>query len=97
LAAVFELIRETNRLLDGGKLAPGQARSLADWLADVHSVLALEPEAASLPAEVQTLLGLRAQARASKDWKASDSIRDQIATLGWTVKDTKDGQKAIRL
>ncbi|TSA30610.1 MAG: cysteine--tRNA ligase [Verrucomicrobiaceae bacterium] len=97
LAAVFELIRETNRLLDGGNLAPGQAKSLADWLTGVHSVLALEPEAASLPAEVQALLGLRAQARASKDWKASDSIRDQIATLGWMVKDTKDGQKAIRL
>jgi cysteinyl-tRNA synthetase len=96
-AAVFELIRETNRLLDGGQLAPGQAKSLADWLTGVHSVLALEPEAASLPAEVQMLLGLRSQARASKDWKASDSIRDQIESLGWTVKDTKDGQKATRL
>lgn len=97
LAAVFELIRETNRRLDEGDLTPGQAKSLADWLVGVHSVLALEPEAASLPAEVQTLLGLRSQARASKDWKASDSIRDQIASLGWAVKDTKDGQKATRL
>ena len=97
LAAVFELIRETNRLLDGGSLTAGQAKSLAVWLGGVYSVLALEPEAEPLPFEVENLLSLRAQARASKDWKASDSIRDQIASLGWTVKDTKDGQKVTRI
>lgn len=97
LASVFELIRETNRRLDEGHLTAGQAKSLADWLTSVHSVLALEPDRESIPSEVERLLDQRALARASKDWKASDSLRDQIASLGWMVKDTKDGQKTARL
>jgi len=96
LAAVFDLIRETNRRLDAGKLSAEQAQSLVGWLRGVHSVLALEPEPESIPAKVEALLTQRAQARAAKDWKAGDALRDQIAALGWTVKDTKDGQKLIR-
>jgi cysteinyl-tRNA synthetase len=33
----------------------------------------------------------REAARRAKDWKQSDALRDQIVTLGWIVKDTKDG------
>jgi cysteinyl-tRNA synthetase len=93
LAAVFETVRETNRLLDAGQLSAGQARTLADWFQGVLSVLAVEPEPEALPADVADLLARRAAARAAKDWKASDTLREQIAALGWTVKDTKDGQK----
>ena len=35
----------------------------------------------------------RQEARAAKDWKQSDVLRDQIAALGWVVKDTKEGPK----
>jgi cysteinyl-tRNA synthetase len=35
----------------------------------------------------------RQQVRAAKDWKTSDQLRDEIAALGWIVKDTKDGPK----
>jgi cysteinyl-tRNA synthetase len=37
--------------------------------------------------------GARAAARAGKEWKRSDELRDRITALGWTVKDTKDGQR----
>jgi cysteinyl-tRNA synthetase len=97
LAAVFELIRETNRRLDAGEIFAGQAKSLVNWLQRVHSVLALEPDPEAIPTEVDTLLAQRAQARTTKDWKASDALRDQIAAFGWTVKDTKDGQKLLRI
>ncbi len=93
LAAVFEVIRETNRRLDSGSLTAGQAAGLRQWLAGVQSVLALEPEGSTVPAAVNELLALRAEARAAKDWAASDALRDRIAELGWLVKDTKDGQK----
>jgi cysteinyl-tRNA synthetase len=63
----------------------------------VDGVLALQPDAgAAIPQEVEELLAARAAARAAKEWKKSDEIRDQIAVLGWTVKDTKDGQKILR-
>jgi hypothetical protein len=46
--------------------------------------------------EVLTLLDSRLQARAQKNWSESDRIRDRIAALGWTVQDTKDGQKLVK-
>ena len=97
LAVLFETLRESNRRMDQGELTPPQARGLLHWLARVHSVLALEPDAlASLPPDVEKLVAERAAARAAKEWKKSDEIRDQIAAFGWTVKDTKDGQKILR-
>jgi GT2 family glycosyltransferase len=42
--------------------------------------------------EVQQLVARRAQARADKDYAASDELRDAIAALGWVVRDTADGQ-----
>ena len=34
---------------------------------------------------------LIAKAKANKDWATSDMIRDNLAALGFEVKDTKDG------
>jgi cysteinyl-tRNA synthetase len=97
LAVLFETLRESNRSMDEGRLTPPQARGLLAWLARVDGVLALQPDAgAAIPQEVEELLTARAAARAAKEWKKSDEIRDQIAVLGWTVKDTKDGQKILR-
>ncbi|MCX6959274.1 MAG: cysteine--tRNA ligase [Verrucomicrobia bacterium] len=101
LAVLFETLRESNRRMDqtdGEKLTPAQARGFLQWLARVDGVLALEPDASAavIPAEVEELVDARAAAREAKEWKKSDAIRDQIAALGWTVKDTKDGQKILR-
>ena len=40
---------------------------------------------------VDMVLDLRAKAKAAKDWATSDLIRDELAALGFEVKDTKDG------
>jgi cysteinyl-tRNA synthetase len=93
LAAVFEIIRETNRRMDSASLRPAEAVTLLKWLEGVNSVLALEPDDEKIPAAVEELLVRRAEARASKDWKLSDTLRDEILAIGWMVKDTKDGQK----
>src|SRR5512142_77678 len=47
-------------------------------------------------AEVLALVDQRQQARAGKHWAESDRLREQIAALGWTVQDTKDGQKLVK-
>lgn len=93
LGALFDVIRETNRLFDIGSLTPGQAQSLREWRDRINTVLAFQAEETGIPAEVQEILDRRAAARANKDWKASDELRDQLLELGWQVKDTKDGQK----
>jgi hypothetical protein len=43
------------------------------------------------PAAVRALAEERAAARAAKDFAASDRLRDEIADLGWTVRDGADG------
>ena len=97
LAVLFEMLRESNRLMDEERLTPSQARGLLNWLARVDGVLALEPDAVIIiPAEVEELLAERAVAREAKEWKKSDEIRDQIAVFGWLVKDTKDGQRVSK-
>lgn len=96
LGAVFNLVRESNKALDEKILTPGQASQLlADW-SRINRVLALEREADVVPAEVLALVQEREKARAAKEWKRSDELRDQIAALGWIVKDTKDGSKLTR-
>ena len=42
-------------------------------------------------AVVDMLLAQRQQAKADKNWALSDKIRDELAALGFEVKDTKDG------
>lgn len=96
LGALFELVRESNRLLDSGQFSPGQARSLLAWLQRINSVLELAAEEEGVSAEVQVLVEQRAQARMNKEWALSDTLRDEIARLGWIVKDTKDGQKLTK-
>ena len=56
-----------------------------------------EPEEDTTPPEVLELASQREQARADKDFSASDTLRDEIRALGYEVKDTTDGQKVIPL
>lgn len=44
-----------------------------------------------VPPEVQELVANRQAARERKDWSEADRYRDEIAALGWQVKDTSDG------
>ena len=54
---------------------------------------AVEVDEDQPPVKVLELLEQRKEARARKDFAESDRLRDEVATLGWTVKDTKDGQQ----
>lgn len=40
---------------------------------------------------VDMLLEIRMQAKQSKDWATSDKIRNELASLGFEIKDTKEG------
>jgi len=48
------------------------------------------------PEEVTILVERRAHARANKNWAESDKLRDEIASLGWTVQDSKEGYKLVK-
>src|SRR5437762_8260419 len=68
-------------------------------LFDMDRVLGLSlrdraTESSDLPAEARALLAEREAARAKKDFKRSDELRDELLRrFGIRVKDTKDGQR----
>ncbi len=47
----------------------------------------------TLPDEAAALIAEREEARRMKDWNRADTLRDQIAELGYTVTDTPEGPK----
>jgi len=49
------------------------------------------------PPEVLALVEAREAARARGDWAASDELREQIAALGWEVRDTRTGPELTPL
>ena len=93
MGQLFDLIRESNSALDQGALTPAQAAQLLAGWERIDSVLACQRDAVPVPAEVLALVEQRQQVRAAKGWAESDRLRDEIAALGWLVKDTKDGPK----
>jgi cysteinyl-tRNA synthetase len=97
-AALFELVRETNGALPS--MSPAQAAAVLAVFQRMDTVLGViffgKAAAAEIPAEIQTLLDKRAEARKARDWAESDRLRDEIAAAGWIVKDSRDGQTVTR-
>jgi cysteinyl-tRNA synthetase len=95
LAALFDMVHKGNRALDAGEVAAAAAAAVLAVLDEMDSVLALKPDATAAGPDdaVQALLDERAAARSEKRWADSDRIRDELAALGWEVRDTPEGQK----
>ncbi len=67
--------------------------AMSDMLGLDLGIKATEKNKLNIPEEVQVLLEERAISRSQKDFKRSDDLRNQIEVLGFTVKDTPDGQE----
>jgi cysteinyl-tRNA synthetase len=90
MAEVFELVGEANR----GEV-PGAAEAVLEMLELVGlGSLAVDGEVAG--ADAEALLVEREQARADRDFARADAIRDELAALGWEVRDSADGAKLVR-
>lgn len=50
-----------------------------------------------VPAEVMELVTKRQEAKASKNYKEADKLRDEITALGYKVVDSKDGAKVEKI
>ncbi|HYU28010.1 MAG TPA: cysteine--tRNA ligase [Gemmatimonadales bacterium] len=96
VAALFDFVRAANRELDKPQGAAGTAQALAAFerVAGVLDVLptarAVDP---ALARWVEERLAGRAQARKSKDFKAADAIRAELAAKGVEIEDTPQGTK----
>lgn len=96
LGVLFDVIRESNRALDQKALTPADARALLNGWNRINATLQFQREEAAIPQAVLDLVEARAAARAAKNWAASDEIRAQIDAAGWSIKDSKEGQKLTR-
>lgn len=97
LAALFELLRAGNKAMDAKGLdAAGAASVLVLWRELDRVLGVLQPAEAAVDAEVVALANQRQAARAAKNWKESDRLRDEIAKRGWVVQDTAQGPKLRR-
>jgi len=96
VAAVFDFVRAANRELDKPVPPPGTARALAAF-ERVTGILDVLPTARAadpaLARWVEERIAARAQARKSKDFKAADAIRAELAAKGIEIEDTPQGTK----
>jgi len=94
LGILHGLTGEVNRRLERGVLSGGGAAKVRALLGVFDRVLGFLPRAvAEAPAEVLALVGEREQARARRDFAASDVLRARIQSLGYAVEDTAKGPR----
>jgi cysteinyl-tRNA synthetase len=95
LAALFDLLRELNKLMDDGKCLGVNAKNALETLAKMDTVLAvLEPDHDDqVPQEIQQMAEDRQAARKAKDFATADELRKKLDELGWVVEDTPKGPR----
>ncbi len=89
MAEVFELVGEANR-----EDVPGAAEAVHGML-DVLGLGNLSSDEDGADAGAQELMAERERARAEKDFARADEIRDELAELGWEVRDSAEGPRLV--
>lgn len=97
ISAIFELIRDINTDSKEGSSKEFAENSLAllDELTKVLGLLRKETSE-GVDENIQKLIDERQEARKNKDYARADAIRDELASLGITLKDTPQGIQIIR-
>jgi len=95
VAAVFEFVRQANRLMDAGEPPDPETRAAWNrWTEAVLDVLPVERTAgADMAAWVETRLAERAAARKRRDYAKADAIRAELGERGIIVEDIPGGTK----
>ncbi len=106
LSNLFGYFKEVKKLLAA---KDGKAAVYAAQIRETYSILGFftknaaefvarcaEKNEADIPETVKTLAEERWTARTNKDWAKSDELRNKLAELGYTVKDSKTGYELIK-
>jgi len=93
LAAIHNLSREVNTALARKKVKAENQQELLALIDRFDSVLNIfgKQEREMLDSEVQALIDERQEARRRRDFARGDEIRDELASRGIILEDTKDG------
>ena len=96
LGVLFDFGRALAEARDRQAGAPGAFVAGVAELAQLARVLGLFGRGAPVDgpaAAVERLVAARGEARARRDFKRADELRDEIARLGWLVEDTPAGSR----
>lgn len=98
ISHLFEGVRIVNSVKDGKETLTAADFELLNNLMQIFTfeILGVQKESTGennqlVDQLMNTILQIRQQARQNKDWPTSDLIRDQLADIHISVKDTKDG------
>ncbi len=92
-AALSAWTAGANRHLDAGEsFGAGDLREML-WALGLENLLEAADHQA--PAEALKLLDERQAARAAKDYARADEIRDELAAMGWEVRDSAEGPTLV--
>ena len=92
IAAVFELVKFTNTQAGSGS-TKAFVKLLFDNITGLCDILGLlvNKKEEVLDSDVERLIEERQAARKAKDFARADEIRDQLASMGIILKDTREG------
>ena len=93
LAALFELVREVNGLIDEREIDTEGAALVRGFLDRVDTVIDVIRGDESVPQEVLDLVEQRQAARRDGNYKRADELRETIAAMGYIVEDTPSGPR----
>ncbi len=105
LAAIFDLVRETNIAIDRGEFRQGDIPPVLHTLelfdrifavledddAKKLQVLGMQSDAPAPDDEIEALVAERQMARKSRDFAKADRIRNDLAARGIVLEDSRDG------
>ena len=98
LGRLFRLVRELTEAWNRGefKEESSKVKSLRNGFQTCLDALGLvvkskSKETIEIPFKIQDLAEKRWQAKVNKSWGEADQLRDELSSLGWIVKDGKEG------
>ncbi len=98
ITAIFNLVRDANTSVANANASDSALKAALDKLVELTDVLGIEAETEDpVPQEVMDLVQKRAEAKKAKDFALADSLRDQITSMGYSVKDTANGPQVEKL
>ncbi|HEY3435969.1 MAG TPA: cysteine--tRNA ligase, partial [Solirubrobacterales bacterium] len=93
LAVVFDLMGAANRGEVDASAAAGEVAAMLEIVG--LGTLAQPDEGAEADDRATELMREREEARAAKDFGRADALRDELADMGWEVRDSADGPSLV--
>ncbi len=99
LAAIFDFVREINTLCDAKQLNRADGAEILLRFERWNEVLGVLPLDSSekVPEALRQMLQQREEARAKRDFRESDRLRDAIYSQGFWIEDTPQGARLKKL